>query len=168
MFFLSLKFGQRAFRGVLQEVLMKSLSIKNYFKRKNTGSVLAEAALTIPLIAAITFFIVEFGNVLYLSNSLNQITRSAARFASVTPSYTNSQLIQASGAQNILPNVSRLTLNITPASGTQRNVGATITVTAQYNYTPIINPFKLLDSNYPWMPQIMSVSTSRSEVANAP
>lgn len=147
---------------------MDTLSIKNYFKRRNTGSVLAEAVLTIPLIVGITFFIAEFGNVLFLSNSLNQITRSAARFASVTPAYTNNQLIQASRAQNILPDVSRLTLNVTPASGAQRNVGATITVTAQYNYTPTINPFRLLDCNSPWMPQIMSTSTSRSEVAYAP
>lgn len=139
-----------------------------FIMRKNTGSVLAEAALVIPLLVGITFFIIEFGNVLHLNNSTNQIARTAARFASVTPSYTNQQLIDASRAQDILPNVSRLTLTVTPAGGAQRNVGATITVTAQYNYTPIINPFRLLESNQVWAPVIRSTAVARSEVSNVP
>lgn len=141
---------------------------KTNLGRNINGSVLAEAALAIPLLVGITFFIIEFGNVLYLSNSLNQVSRAAARFASVTPSYTTQQLIDASGAMSVLPSTSKLTLTSNPAPGSARSIGATITITAQYNYTPIINPFGLLESNKVWAPILRGVSVTRSEVANVP
>lgn len=136
--------------------------------RNNKGAVMAEAALSIPILLAIAFFIVEFGNVLYLFNSLNQISRSAARYAAVTPSYTTQQLIDNSGAVSLVPDVSKLSLNINPQVGAAKSVGSTITVTTGYSYTPIINPFNLLNSNQSWMPVIMSSSVIRAEVANAP
>lgn len=142
--------------------------IKKYLNRSNKGGVLAEAALTIPLLIGVTFFIIEFGNVLYLTNSVNQIARTAARFASVTPTFTNQDIITASGAMNILPDIARLNLTVNPAGGAQRAVGATITVTAQYNYTPIINPFGLLGSNQIWAPVVRGTAIARSEVTNAP
>ena len=40
--------------------------------RKNCkGGILAEAAIVIPLIAALVFFVLEISSVLYLNNSLN-------------------------------------------------------------------------------------------------
>ena len=140
------------------------LSINKF--RSHNGSVIVEAAFMIPILVGITFFIVEFGNVLYLTNSLNQISRTAARIASVTPSYTNQLLIDGSGASSLLRDLSKFTLIINPPSGTSRSVGAQISVTAQYNYTPIINPFGLLSSNQAWQPILMSVSVARSEVSN--
>ena len=135
--------------------------------RSCKGSVMAEAALIIPMLVGVTFFIIEFGNVLYLANSLNQISRTAARYASVTPTYTQQDLINVSGAMTLLPDVSKLTLTINPAPGAAKTVGATLTVTVQYAYTPIINPFGLLMSGQAWAPTIMSASVSRAEVSSA-
>lgn len=135
--------------------------------RNKKGSVMVEAALTIPLILGITLFIIEFGNVLYLNNSLSQISRSAARYASVTPAYTQTNIVEASGANSLLPDPSKLTLTITPAPGTAKSVGTTITVTTSYNYTPIVNPFGLFKSDNPWLPSIMSTAIGRSEVSSA-
>ena len=134
--------------------------------RNSSGSIIVEAALIIPILLGITFFIIEFGNILYISNSLNQIARSVARIASVTSSYTNQQLITESGATSLLKDISKFSLTISPASGMSRAVGAQISVTAQYNYTPIINPFKLLNSNQSWSPVLRSIAISRSEVSN--
>ena len=128
---------------------------------------MAEAALMIPLLLGITFVIIEFGCVLYLSNTLNQIARTISRYASVTSSYTQQELVDASGASSLLPDLSKLTLNITPSPGAAKQVGSTITVTVKYNYTPIINPFGLFNSNQPWAPVIMSASVTRSEVSYA-
>ena len=138
---------------------------KNKSLRHAKGSVMAEAALTIPILVGISFVIIEFGNVLYLSNSINQIGRSAARYASVTLSYTQQDLINASGASSIIKDVSKLTLTISPTIGTTRSVGTTITVTAQYSYTPILNPFALLNSSNSWAPTVKSVAVARCEVA---
>ncbi len=132
------------------------------------GSILAEAALAIPLVIAALFFIIEFGNVLYLNNSVNQISRSAARHISVNSTYTNQDLINISGAMNILPDVGKLTFAITPQSGAQIRVGDAITVVTQYNYTPIVNPYRLLFLNNSWAPAVRGVSVIRSEVSNAP
>jgi Flp pilus assembly protein TadG len=145
---------------MVSKYMIKSRSIQ--------GSILAEAALAIPLVVAALFFIIEFGNVLYLNNSVNQISRSAARYISVNSTYTNQDLINVSGAMNIVPNLERLTFTITPQSGAQVRVGDTITVTAQYNYTPIVNPYRLLFLNNSWTPTVRSVSVIRSEVSNAP
>ena len=142
--------------------------IRNFFLNHSTrGSIMGEAALIIPILLGVTFFIIEFGNVLYLSNSLNQISRTAARYASVTPAYTQQGAINASGAMTLVSDINKLTLTITPAPGTARSVGETITVSVQYNYTPIINPFGLFNSNQSWAPIVKSSSTARSEVANA-
>lgn len=127
---------------------------------------MAEAALMIPILLGVTFFIIEFGNVLYLSNTLNQIARSAARYASVTSSYTNQGLVDVSGAKKLLPDISKFTLTVDPASGTSRTVGTTITVDVQYNYVPILNPFGLFNSNHSWAPKVKSSSVARSEVSN--
>lgn len=142
--------------------------MKKFFKRSSKGSLIVEAAILIPILLGVAFFIIEFGNVLYLSNTLNQIARSAARYAAVTPSYTQQDLITASGASKVLPNVSKLTLNITPAPGAAKTVGTTITVTVSYSYIPTINPFKLFNSNEKWAPVINSASIARAEVAYAP
>ena len=139
--------------------------LRKISNRSCRGSLIAEAALVIPILVGISFVIIEFGTVLYLTNTLNQIARSAARYASVTSSYTQQSLISASSASSLLPDVSKLTLNVTPAPGASRAVGATITVTAQYNYTPIVNPFGLFNSNRSWAPVIMSSSVARSEVS---
>ena len=140
--------------------------LRKISNRSCKGSLIAEAALVIPILIGISFVIIEFGTVLYLTNTLNQIARSAARYASVTPSYTQQSLISASSASSLLPDVSKLTIDVTPAPGASRTVGATITVTAQYNYTPIVNPFGLFNSNQSWAPVIMSSSVARSEVSS--
>ena len=140
--------------------------LKKSFKRSSKGSLIAEAALIIPILLGITFFITEFGNVLYLLDTLNQISRTAARYAAVTSAYTQESLIDASGANTLLPDINKLTLTAVPAPGAQRNIGATITITVQYNYIPIINPFGLFNSNNSWSPIIKSSSVARSEVKN--
>ena len=134
--------------------------------RLNKGSVLVEAAFTIPILLGIMFLIIEFGNVLYLINSLNQISRSAARYASVTTTYSNQDLITASGANNLLPDPSKLTLTITPTAGSKKSVGTTITVSVSYSYTPIINPFKFFKASDSWAPTISSSAVARSEVSS--
>ena len=141
--------------------------LKKLFKRSHDGSIMVEAALMIPILLGVTFFIIEFGSVLYLANTLNQIARTAVRYASVTPSYSQQDLIDAAGANTLLKDVSKLTLNITPAPGAAKSVGTTITVTVSYTYIPIINPFKLFNSNQSWAPVIMSASVARAEVSNA-
>lgn len=137
------------------------------FERSKRGTVMAEAAIILPLFLAILFFVIEYGMVLYLSNSMNQISRSAARFASVTVSYTDQDLIDATMASAIVPDISKLTLTISPSSSSSRSVGTTITVTAQYNYIPIINPYLLLMSGNSWAPTVRSTSVARAEVASA-
>lgn len=137
------------------------------FKRAIKGSVMAEAAILIPILLGVTFFIIEFGNVLYLTNTLNQISRTAARYASVTPSYTQQGIIDASGASSLVPDISKFTLTVTPAPGVQRSVGSTITVEVQYGYIPIINPFGFFNINQDWVPVVRSSSVARSEVSNA-
>ena len=139
---------------------------KKYYKRSCSGGVMAEAALIIPILLGVIFFIIEFGNVMYLGNVVTQIARTAARYASVTVSFTNQDLINASNASKLLPDVSKLTLTIIPAPGAQRSVGTTITVTAQYNYTPVINPFKPFNSSQPWAPVLNKTSVTRSEVSS--
>lgn len=141
---------------------------KKYFTRSSYGGIMVEAAIIIPLLLGVTFFIIEFGNVLYLSNTLNQIARTTARYASVTPSYTQQDLINASGASSLLSDVSKLTLTIAPSPGSAKTVGTTITVNVSYSYVPIINPFGFFNSNQSWAPQIMSASVTRAEVSNAP
>ncbi len=137
------------------------------FKRTVKGSVMVEAAILIPILLGVTFFIIEFGNVLYLTNTLNQISRSAARYASVTPAYTQQGIIDASGASSLVPDISKFTLTVTPVPGVQRNVGSTITIEVQYSYIPIINPFGFFNSNQAWAPVVRSSSVARSEVSNA-
>lgn len=127
---------------------------------------MVESAILIPILLGVTFFVIEFGNVLYLTNTLNQISRTTARYASVTPVYTQQELIDVSGANQLLPDVSKFILTITPAPGAQKDVGSTITVQVQYNYTPIINPFGLLNSNQTWAPVVRSSSIARSEVSH--
>lgn len=140
--------------------------LRKIFKRSYKGSVMAEAALAIPLLLGVAFVIIEFGNVLYLTNTLNQISRSAARYASVTQSYTQQGLIDASKASSLLPDVSKLTLNVTPAPGAAKSIGTTITITTQYSYTPLINPFGFFNSNTQWAPQIKGISVARAEVSS--
>ena len=138
-----------------------------YLKRNLKAGVMVEAAIVIPILIGVTFFIIEFGNILYLTNTLNQIARTTARYASVTPLYTQQSLIDASGASSLLPDVSKFSLNITPLPGEQRSVGSTITVNVQYSYTPIINPFGFFNINQTWVPIVRSSSVARSEVSNA-
>ena len=147
--------------------MISSNFLKRSIYRSHKGSIIAEAALIIPILVGVTFFIIEFGNVLYLTNTLNQIARTAARYASVTSSYTQQQLIDVSGANALLPDISKFTLTIDPVPGAQRSVGAPITVNVQYNYIPIINPFGLFNSDQSWTPIIKGGSVSRSEVSNA-
>ena len=135
--------------------------------RSARGGILVEAALAIPILTGLTFFIVEISNVLFLTNSLNQVAREACRYAVVTPSYTKEGLITASGAKQLIPNISKLTLNIDPVPGTNRNAGTKITVNVEYNYTPIINPFGIFNSDKLWIPSIKSSAVGRSEVSNA-
>lgn len=128
---------------------------------------MAEAALIIPLLLGIIFFIIEFGNVLYFTNTLNQIGRTAARYASITSGYTQAGVESASGASSLLE-ASKLTLMITPSPGTAISIGDTITVATSYNYIPAINPFGLIGSSTAWSPVLMSTSVMRSEVSYAP
>ena len=141
---------------------------KSKNQRSNSGNVIAEAALILPIFLAILFFIIEFGIVLSLGNNLNQIARSAARYASVTSTYTQNDLLNVSMASSLVPDISKLTLTITPAIGSSKSVGSAITVSTQYNYTPIFNPFTLLSGSMnTWAPTIMSSSVARAEVASA-
>lgn len=137
------------------------------FPRSYKGAVMAEAALVIPLLIGITYVITEFGNVLYISNSLNQVARTMARYAAVTQNYTNSSLLTSSGASSVL-DTSKITITITPAAGASRNIGDTITVSLVYSYTPIVNPFRLFNSNSSWAPNIRTSAISRSEVKQYP
>ncbi len=141
---------------------------KYFFRKKNrheSGAVMAEAALVLPLLIGILFFIIEFGLVMYFSNSLNQVARTAARYASITTSYTQSGVETASGASTVLPDAMSFSLTITPTPGSAKSVGDTITVTVQYTYTPIINPYGLFNSNLSWAPIIKSYAISRAEVS---
>lgn len=128
---------------------------------------MAETALVIPILLGIVLFIYEFGSVFYISNSLSQIARSAVRYASVTSSYTQQNVIDASGANSLLPDIAKFTLTITPSPGIVKKVGDVITVNVQYNYTPIINPFGLFNSSQPWAPVLKSTAVARSEVSSA-
>ncbi len=143
------------------------MTTKNIYFRSNKGAVMAEAALVLPLLIGITFIITEFGSVLYISNSLNQVARTAARYAATSQTYTTSGLLTQAGAGSVL-NSAKLTLTVSPAAGAARNVGTAITVTVTYNYTPIINPFNFFNSMSSWAPTLRSVAVSRSEVKQYP
>lgn len=143
------------------------ISKTHFLKRTYKGSVMVEAALFIPIFLGITFFMIEFGNILYLTNTLNQISRTAARYASVTSSYTQQQLIDSSGASLLLPDITKFTLTITPVLGAPKSVGSTINVEVQYSYIPIINPFGFFNVNQTWVPVVRSSSIARSEVSGA-
>ena len=145
------------------------MKIKSLFRRNRNGAVMAEAALVLPLLIGITFAITELGNILYISNSLNQLARTIARYASVSQNYTNAGLITQSGASSIV-NTSNLTLTITPAAAASRNVGDQITVVLRYSYTPIVNPYRLFSfsSTTSWISSISSTAVARSEVKQYP
>lgn len=140
---------------------------KFYFSRSIRGAVMAEAALVIPLLIGITYVITEFGNVFYISNSLNQVARTMARYAAVTQNYTNAGLLSSAGASSVL-DTTKIAITITPAAGASRSIGDTITVSLTYSYTPIVNPFRLFNSNNSWAPSIMTSAISRSEVKQYP
>ncbi len=141
--------------------------MKSLFRRNKNGAVMAEAALVLPILIGITFAITELGNILYISNSLNQLARTIARYASVSQTYTNNGLLTQSGASSIV-NTSNVTLTISPAAGASRNVGDQITVTLRYAYTPIVNPYRLFNSTATWISTISSSAVSRSEVKQYP
>ena len=142
------------------------MNLGKKLKRTFKGSVMVEAALILPILLGVTFFILEFGNVLYLINTVNEIARISARLAAVYPSYTTTQLISQCNASSVVQDVSKLSLTVTPSPGASRNVGDAITVTAQYTYTPYINPFKLLNfsSSQTFAPTIRSMAVARAEV----
>ena len=135
--------------------------------RSHKGAVMAEAALVIPLLIGITFVITEFGNILYISNSLNQIARTMARYASVSQNYTNAGLLSSAGAGSVL-DTTKISITITPAAWAARSVGDTITVSLTYNYTPIVNPYRFFNANSNWAPNIRTSAISRSEVKQYP
>lgn len=143
--------------------MVKRLRISRSIK----GAVMAEAALVIPLLIGITFVITEFGNILYISNSLNQVARTMARYAAVSQNYTNNGLLSSAGASNVL-DTTKISITITPAAGAARNIGDSITVSLSYNYTPMVNPFRLFNSNATFAPSIMTSAVSRSEVKQYP
>lgn len=140
---------------------------KKLLTRKRSGAVMAEAALVLPILIGITFAITELGNILYISNSLNQLARTIARYASVSQNYTNAGLLTQSGAASIV-DTSKVTLTISPAAGASRNVGDQISVTLRYAYTPIVNPYRLFSSSATWISSISSSAVSRSEVKQYP
>ena len=139
---------------------------KKFLKRSIKGGVMAETAMVIPMLLGITLFIVEFGNVLYLINSLNQIARYAARYAAVNPTASTTTLKSASNASAILPDSSNLTLTVSPLPSGSRSFGDTLTVTVSYTYTPILNPYALLQfsSLNTWSPTISSKASTTVEV----
>ena len=140
---------------------------KNIRSRK--GNVMAEAAIVIPLLMGIIFFIVEFGNVLYISNTLNQVARTGARYASITAGYTQSGVESAAGGSTLLSMADTLlTTTITPSPGTAIAIGDSILVMVSYMYIPTINPFSLIDATTSWSPVLKSTAVIRSEVLYAP
>ena len=139
---------------------------KKGFDRFIKGALMVEVALVLPILLAIVFFVIEFGNILYMQKTVNEIARISARLAAVYPSYTTTQLISQCNASSVVQDVSKLSLTVTPSPGASRNVGDAITVTAQYTYTPYINPFKLLNfsSSQTFAPTIRGMSVARAEV----
>lgn len=117
------------------------MSIKSPFTRTVKGAILTEAALLIPLLAFISFCILEFCNILYLMNTLNFISQYSSRYAAVNPNADYSEILNATHVNKLLPDSSNLTINISPSPGNSRSIGSKITTTLSYNYTPLINPF---------------------------
>lgn len=145
--------------------MFKKLQIKSRNKR---GAVLVEFALAVPLLLGILFFIIEIGNLFYLSNSLQQIARTSARYAATTESYSLTELKDYAtkhGSTNyVIPDISKLSVSITPAVGTQA-VGDTITVTISYTYSPLIlNPMNFFGSGSSLAPTLKGIAASRAEV----
>lgn len=137
-------------------------------KRDNRGVVMAELALGIPLLLVVMFVIIELGNTIYISNSINQVARTAARYAATNENYTISDVKDYAtlhGVDYVVPDISLLNLGISPTPGTQ-NVGDIIIVTVVYAYVPFVNPFGLLGSNQSWSPTLVARAISRSEVGS--
>lgn len=141
------------------------MSKKRTYFRSNKGAVLVELSLTLPILLGIIFFIYEFGNVIYLSNSLNVIARSAARYAAISPNTNTTSLKNIAGASSVFTDLSKLTLNVSPTPGASRQVGDPLTVSVQWSYTPFINPFNLFGSSSSWSPTLSSSAVSRVEIA---
>ena len=136
-------------------------------KRNIKAAVMAEFVLSIPILLSILFFIIEFGNLFYYSNTVNYIARAAARYAAMNPTASESALISQAGSASAVSDVSGITLTVTPAPGATRNVGDTLTVEVEWDYVPIFNPFNLLDASHTtWAPTITSTAISRVEVAS--
>lgn len=134
----------------------------------NHGSLMAEAALIIPILLGIAIFIIELGNIFNLTNHLNQAARSAARYAAVTTSYTQQDLIDKSGASELFSDITKFSLTASPLAGSAKSVGTTISITTQYTYTPVANPFGFFGSSNSWAPVLTGSSSVRSEVSYAP
>jgi Flp pilus assembly protein TadG len=64
------------------------------FFQKQDGSVILETALMITVILVLSFGIVDFGRVMYTSNSLISAAREGARFGAVMP-VVNSALVDS-------------------------------------------------------------------------
>lgn len=134
--------------------------------RSKKAVVLAEFALSIPILLGFMFFIIEFGNVFYLTNSVNNIVCNAARYAAIYPNATETILKDKAGASDALDNPALLTLSVTPVPGATRTIGDPIIVTATYSYTPTFNPLILFSATDTWNPNITGTAVSRVEITN--
>jgi len=72
---------------------VRQLGIRRFVRRQQ-GAVILETAIMLMILLLFAFGIIDFGRVMYVSNSLTNATRDAARWASVQQSIPPNSAIQ--------------------------------------------------------------------------
>lgn len=103
---------------------------KKYFN--NSGQVMVEFAIILPLLLVLVFGITEFGRYLYLKNSVTNAAREAARAAVVSPAANYTTNINAA-VYNYFPS-SLAGLSITPVPSTAPTTGSAVNVTVRISF----------------------------------
>ena len=98
------------------------------------GTALLEFALILPVLVLMVFGTIDFGQAIYVQNTLANAARDGARFASVDPS--NTACIQTVAARNSsLANLSNADITVTRPGSI--DLGQPVTVAVQSTYTPM-------------------------------
>ena len=120
---------------------MRTLTQTRYFFRRRTarrGASVLEFVLVIPILAMLSFGIVDYGYYFYVKNTVQGAAQAGARAAipgtalqsDVTTAVSN--ILTAAGLQN-----SGYTLTTSPTDITTASVGSTVTVTVRINWSNV-------------------------------
>ena len=111
--------------------------------RKQRGTGLVEAAVTLPVLLTMLFGIMDFGRALFAYNDITYAAREGTRFAMVHGS-TSQHAASATDVQSIVSNytdgLDPNALSVITTWSPDNKPGSNVTVQVQYTFTPM-TPF---------------------------